>query len=58
MILMIFEVISIMVIVIGYKVLQNPTLVFWLGHHMCRVPRDPYTYNNSAYLRDISWIKI
>ncbi len=41
MILMIFEVISIMVVAVGCKVLWDPTLVFWLGRHMCRGPVGP-----------------
>lgn len=36
MILMIFKVISIMVIVVRLRVPQDHTLVFRLGHHICK----------------------
>ncbi len=41
MILMIFEVLSIMMVAVEYKVLQDPTLVFWLGRHVYRGPARP-----------------
>ncbi len=40
-ILMISEVISIIVVLVGSRVPRDPTLVFWLGRHVCRGPAGP-----------------
>ncbi len=52
MILMIFEVISIIVIVVGCKVPRDLIPVFWLGRHMYRGPVG------ALHIRDTSQIKM
>ncbi len=52
MILMIFEVISIIVVAVRCKVLQDPTLVFWLGRYVCRGLAKPlHTWRPSLLKR-------
>ena len=55
MILIIFEVISIIVIAIGHKVPLNPILVLWLSYHICKnLVRYLYSQQSNWFKRYFS----